>query len=120
MGKHNKESKVHSKKMIIVIFIIAIIVAIAISIYFVHANKVKQENIKVVQSESAQPEEATETEKSALDIMKQYWGEDDSVYFTLDSQNGDEYIIAVRSVETTGALNFYKVNIKTEEVKLDE
>ena len=52
--------------------------------------------------------------------MKQYWGEDDSVYFTLDSQDGDEYIIAVRSVETTGALNFYKVNIKTEEVKLDE
>ena len=52
--------------------------------------------------------------------MKEYWGEDNQVYFTLDSQNGDDYIIAVREAETTKAIDFYIVNIKTKEVKLQE
>ena len=46
--------------------------------------------------------------------------EDNQVYFTLDSQKGDDYIIAVREAETTKAIDFYIVNIKTKEVKLQE
>ena len=118
MGKHDaKKSEPH---LIILIIFIIIAVGVAGVVYFFYENKQKEENIKIVQQESAQPEEATETEKTALEILKEYWGEDNQVYFTLDSQNGDDYIIAVREAETTKAIDFYIVNIKTKEVKLQE
>ena len=118
MGKHNaKKSGTH---LIILIIFIIIAIGAAGVVYFFNKNKQKEENIKAVQQESAQPEQATATEKTALEIMKEYWGEDDQVYFTLDSQNGDDYVIAVREAETTKAIDFYNVNIKTKEVKLQE
>ena len=64
------------------------------------------------------PEEnRTDNENKAVELAKKFRGEDDSVYYTVDSQDGDIYNIIARSKETTAAIMFYSVNVATEEVK---
>ncbi len=119
MKKHEEKSTSCLNKIILVVILVAIVVTV-ISLIIAHKNKVREENLKKVEAESAQPEEATDNEKMALEMMGKYWGEDETVYFTLDSQDGDIFTIAVREVETTKAKNYYTVDIKTKEVKLKE
>ncbi len=55
----------------------------------------------------------TDLEK-AIDIVKKDWGEDSSVYFAEDGQTRDgEYVICVRDNNTTSAIAWYTVDIKT-------
>ena len=41
---------------------------------------------------------------SAIDLAKKQWGEDDSVYYTIDHQSNEIYTISVRSKSTTEQL----------------
>lgn len=51
----------------------------------------------------------------AIEIVKQDWGEDASVYFAQDGQTANgEYIICVRDNNTTSALAWYTVDIADE------
>ncbi len=64
------------------------------------------------------PEEnRTDNENKAVELAKKYRGEDDSVYYTIDSKDGDVYNVVARNKETTAAVMFYTVNVATEEVK---
>lgn len=68
-------------------------------------------------------EEATEqniiqtnldNQQKAIQIVKENWGEDSTVYFRYDDITAKgEYIICVRDKETTNALYFYTVNVET-------
>jgi len=70
-------------------------------------EKKLEENI--VEDKSDEPK--TDLEK-AIDIVKEDWGEDNSVYFAQDGQNSKgEYIICVRESDTTNALAWYTVNV---------
>ena len=107
----------------IAFIILAIIVAVstvAVVLYVKNKRYVEAEELKRIEAESAQPEEATDEEAEALEIMKQYWGEDDKTYFTIDSQEGKNFVIVARSVETTAEQGYYNVNIETKEVELKE
>ncbi len=53
-------------------------------------------------------------ETKAITIVKQNWGEDNSVYFRCDGKtNSGRYIISVRDRNTTNALNYYEVDPET-------
>ena len=57
--------------------------------------------------------EETDKEK-ALNLVKKDWGEDDNVYFTVESIDGNgNYTIYVREGETTREISVYTVNLKT-------
>lgn len=58
-------------------------------------------------------------EQIALGLVKDEWGEDDSVYYTIDRHVGNIYDISVRSKSNTQSLMEYKVdtNKKTVEMK---
>ena len=57
--------------------------------------------------------EETDKEK-ALNLVKKDWGEDDNVYFTFESIDGNgNCVIYVREGETTREISVYTVNIKT-------
>lgn len=49
---------------------------------------------------------------SAIDLAKKQWGEDDSVYYTIDHQSNEIYTISVRSKSTTEQLAEYEVDVK--------
>lgn len=51
-----------------------------------------------------------DSEAKAIDIVKQNWGEDNTVYFTSDGKNKNgDYVIVVREKSSTKALYFYSV-----------
>ena len=62
----------------------------------------------------------TDKKQEAIELVKQKWGEDDSVSFRCDSVTTDgEYIIAVVSLETASVRNYFKVNLESKTVTID-
>ena len=92
----------------------------------VEKNEEKQEaDNKNEQEESNGEEEAKETEQSkkskdekVLDLVSKEWGEDESVYYTIDRNVEDKYYVSVRSKQTTQTLAEYEVDLEKETVKL--
>ena len=88
----------------------------------VKENKTNEEN-KVAENMVEPEENKTEEghvpntekkEEQAKEIVKNNWGEDDSVYYSYDGidENG-RYIICVRDKATTKALFWYYVDLET-------
>lgn len=62
----------------------------------------------------------TDKKQDAIDLVKQTWGEDDSVTFRCDSiESNGVYIIAVVSKQTASVKNYFKVNLNTKSVEID-
>ena len=62
----------------------------------------------------------TDKKQEAIALVKQKWGEDDTVTFRCDSITNDgEYIIAVISSQSATVKNYFKVNLETETVEVD-
>ena len=87
-------------------------------------NKIEEEN-KAIENEVEEQKNENETdeannvaannpEEQAKDIVKNNWGEDDSVYYSYDGidKNG-RYIICVRDKSTTKALFWYYVDLES-------
>ena len=70
-------------------------------------NEVKENNVAEGKDDNAPEEQAKQ-------IVKENWGEDETVYFSYDGkdENG-KYIICVREKETTKALYWYYVDVET-------
>ena len=86
-----------------------------------NSNTKKQENKETFSSE----EEVKETEKSkenkqntAINLTKEEWGEDDTVYYTIDREQNNVYDISVRSKSTTQTLAEYEVDIENKTVQI--
>ena len=59
-------------------------------------------------------------QESATDLVKKYWGEDNTVYFTNEGTNSNgEYIVAVRQKTSTTVKSYFKVNLETKTVEID-
>lgn len=85
-------------------------------------NKVEEENNltqNTVEPEENKSEEnhvsnTENKEEEAKEIVKNNWGEDDSVYYSYDGIDEDgRYIICVRDKATTKALFWYYVDMET-------
>ena len=62
----------------------------------------------------------TDRKQDAIALVKEKWGEDNTVTFRCDSvSNNGEYIIAVVSKETASVKNYFKVNLTTKTVEVD-
>lgn len=62
----------------------------------------------------------TNKKEEAIELVKQTWGEDNTVTFSCDSVTTDgEYIIAVTSLETATVRNYFRVNISTKSVQVE-
>lgn len=59
------------------------------------------------------------SKNEAIRLVKEKWGQDSSVYFTNEENNGDIFVVAVRSKETTAVECYYNVNIKEKTVEID-
>ena len=69
--------------------------------------------------ESATQTGTTNKKEEAINLVKQEWGEDNSVIFTCDSVTSDgEYIIAVISKESATVKNYFKVNLENKTVEI--
>lgn len=82
-------------------------------------NETESENINVEDTTEGKDikEEKTKTDlEKAIDIVKEDWGEDETVKFAEDGTTANgEYIICVRDKKTTNALAWYTVDAKTGE-----
>ena len=62
----------------------------------------------------------TNKKEEAIELVKQTWGEDNTVTFSCDSVTTDgEYIIAVTSLETATVRNYFRVNLSTKNVTVE-
>ena len=62
----------------------------------------------------------TDKKQQAIFLVKEKWGEDDSVTFRCDSvSTNGEYIIAVVSKESASVKNYFRVNLSTKSVEVD-
>lgn len=80
-------------------------------------NQVQGEEETKPEEESHQGNQRNEEKKErALELVKQEWGEDDTVYYTIDNQSNSIYHISVRSKTTTETLAEYEVDVSDETV----
>ena len=81
-----------------------------------NVNEENNNQTNTIQNTSSNAgEEVTKTDKEkALNLVKKDWAEDDNVYFTVESIDGNgNYTIYVREGETTREISVYTVNLKT-------
>lgn len=88
------------------------------------ANTETTENTTVSEDDIISDEEtdalSATNQKSAVELVEEYWGEDDTVYYTNEGVNSDgEQIVAVRSKSSTVVKQYFRVNLSTGEVELD-
>ena len=88
-------------------------------------NETNEQNQNEKKEVSNSEEERKETGKSkkekqdiALNLTKEEWGEDDTVYYTIDRQTDNIYYISVRSKSTTETLAEYEVEIVNKTVQI--
>lgn len=63
---------------------------------------------------------STNKKEEAIKLVKEKWGEDDTVSFTCDSITSDgEYVVAVNSKEKASVLNYFRVNLEKKTVVVD-
>ena len=103
-----KNDKINKTKVFILIIVLVLIVICAGTFIFRKPSNT-DENISTVEQEVKIPD-PTEEESNAIDIMQKYWGEDDSVYFTIDGQEGKKVEVVVRSKSDTRAIGFFEVD----------
>lgn len=62
----------------------------------------------------------TDKKQEAINLVKNQWGEDDSVTFSCDSITPDGiYVIAVTSKERAVVLNYFRVDLSSKSVTID-
>lgn len=62
----------------------------------------------------------TDKKQEAINLVKEKWGEDNTVTFRCDSVTSDgEYIIAVVSTKTASVKNYFKVNLAHQTVTIE-
>lgn len=89
----------------------------------VNATSVKEEVAKQqeIQGEEEMSNDASNEEdksEKAINLVKEEWGEDDTVYYTLDNQSGSIFNISVRSKATTMTLAEYEVDVNSNTVNM--
>ena len=82
-------------------------------------NDITQNEYQGEEEETGITEEAEENkDEKALNLVKQDWGEDDTVYYTIDNQSNSIYYISVRSKSTTATLAEYEVDVNQGTAKM--
>ena len=70
--------------------------------------------------ESEKDVSSTNKKQEAINLVKEYWGADDTVTFSCDSVTSKgEYIIAVTSKSTASVSGYFRVNLETKSVEVD-
>lgn len=77
----------------------------------------------VVEEEHVEQEEdstlSTTNQEKAIDLVKDYWGEDNTIYFTNEGVTKEgEYIVAVRQKTSTTVKDYFKVNLESKKVEI--
>ncbi len=63
---------------------------------------------------------STDKKEEAINIVKNMWGEDNTVTYRCDSVTSDgKYIIAVVSTQTASVKNYFKVDLNTKTAEVD-
>ena len=79
-------------------------------------NIIKEENDEIEKENESYEGSVTSREEKAVKLVKQAWGEDDSVYFSYQSvDNQGRYIVSVNRKDTT-VLAFFLVDVDNEVV----
>lgn len=81
-------------------------------------NEVKEQVQGEEETKDDEAENAQSASQKALELVKEEWGEDDTVYYTIDNESGSIFNISVRSKETTAAVAEYEVNVKENTVNM--
>ena len=62
----------------------------------------------------------TDKKQEAINLVKDVWGEDNTVMYRFDNITSDgKYIIAVVSLKTASVKNYFKVDLNTKQVEVD-
>lgn len=85
----------------------------------VNKADVKQQEVQgEEETKDADAENSKNSQEKALDLVKEEWGEDDTVYYTIDNESGSIFNISVRSKQTTETLAEYEVNVEKQSINM--
>ena len=62
---------------------------------------------------------STDKKQQAINLVKEKWGDDDTVTFRCDNISDGEYIVAVVSIQTASVQNYFRVNLENQTVTID-
>lgn len=90
-------------------------------------NTVSENTVNSSETDSSGEEVSEENDayanskfSEAENLVKKAWGEDDTVYFTIEGVNSEGlYLVAAREKATTNVRNYFKVNLETKKVEVD-
>lgn len=73
---------------------------------------------EVTEVQKNSEEAPASNDEKAIQIVKKKWGNDDSVYFNIQTIDAaGNYVVSVNDKESTSVLEWYTVNVKTGECK---
>ena len=64
-------------------------------------------------NQNTPPTSTKSDEEKAIEIVKEQWGDDETVDFVAEKNSDGTYTVAVRNMQTTRAEAFYTVNVQT-------
>ena len=90
----------------------------------VEKNDIVESKNEIIENNNVEQDENTNNkqapEEKAKQIVKENWGEDDSVYFSYDGKDEKgRYVICVREISTTKELYRYYVDVETESFDIE-
>lgn len=80
--------------------------------------KEKGTNVQGEEEESSNKENIENFQEKAISLVKKEWGEDSTVYYTVDNHQDNIYTISVRSKSTTATVAEYEVDAKSGQVNI--
>ena len=81
-------------------------------------NNKSQTTKGLEETTSVEEEKKINKKEEALKLVKEEWGEDDTVYYTIDNESGNIFSISVRSKSTTAVLQEYEIDVSKGTVTL--
>lgn len=81
----------------------------------IEKNNTIEPEVNEIENNVVEDETTTtlDPEEEAKQIVRENWGEDDSVYFSYDGVKDGKHVVCVREKDTTKALYRYYVDIET-------
>lgn len=81
----------------------------------IEENNTIEPEVNEIENNVLEDETTTELDpkEEAIQIVKENWGEDDSVYFSYDGIQDGKHVVCVRESDTTKELYRYYVDIET-------
>lgn len=82
------------------------------------ANKTQETSNVAPITSTDKASNTTDKKQTAIDIVKESWGEDNDVLFDCYVNSNGEYIVSITDIQSGKVLTYYQVNLETRKINI--